>query len=52
LPIEALFDWLQGRATDVPGWAADLSTLAQGRLQAVRAAGELPRVELRILLQR
>ena len=52
LPIEALFDWLQGRATDVPGWTADLSALAQGRLQAVRAAGELPRVELRILLQR
>ena len=52
LPIEALFDWLQGRSTDAPGWVADLSALDQGRLQAVRAATSLPRVELRIVLQR
>lgn len=52
LPVEALFDWLQGQATEVPGWAVDLSALAQGRLLAIRAVGELPRVELRIVLDR
>lgn len=52
LPIAALFDWLQGKATEVPGWQIDLSALEQGRLLAVRTAVELPRVELRIVLQR
>lgn len=52
LPIAALFDWLQGRATAIPGWTVDLSALQQGRLQAVRATEALPRVELRIVLQR
>lgn len=52
LPVRALFDWLNGQATEVPGWTVDLSRLQQGRLQAARAAAALPAVELRIVLQR
>lgn len=51
LPVQALFDWLQGVATEVPGWQVDMSQLKEGRLQATRSDGDLPRVELRILLQ-
>lgn len=52
LPVAALFDWLNGKATDAPGWTVDLSKLEQGRLQATRAASPLPAVNLRILLAR
>ncbi len=52
LPVRALFDWLNGQATEVPGWTVDLSRLEQGRLQAARPAGVLPAVDLRIVLQR
>ena len=52
LPVRALFDWLNGQATEVPGWTVDLSRLEQGRLQAARAEGVLPAVDLRIVLQR
>ncbi len=51
LPVEALFDWLRGRAADAPGWVADLTSINQGRVYAVREAGALPRVELRLVLQ-
>lgn len=51
LPVQALFDWLQGVATEVPGWQVDMSQLKEGRLQALRSDGDLPRAELRILLQ-
>lgn len=51
LPVQALFDWLQGRPTDAPGWTADLSDLQQGRLLATRVAESPPRAELRIVLQ-
>jgi outer membrane lipoprotein LolB len=36
LPVSALFEWLAGRAADVPGWQADLSGHAQGRVVAQR----------------
>lgn len=49
LPLSALFDWLAGRATAVPGWDADLSQREQGRLWA-RRSQPLPAVELRLLL--
>lgn len=49
LPLAALFDWLEGRATPVPGWEADLSGRPQGRLWARRSQA-LPVVELRLLL--
>lgn len=50
LPLAALFDWLQGRPADVPGWQADLSRIADGRLSASRSM-PLPRAELRVVLQ-
>lgn len=51
LPIPALFDWLQGRATAVPGWQVDVSRLAEGRVNAQR--NEPPPVaDLRVLLER
>jgi outer membrane lipoprotein LolB len=52
VPVEALFDWLRGTATTVPGWVVDLSALDTGRLFAVREDPALPRIELRIVLQR
>jgi len=50
LPIAALFDWLEGRATDADGWRADLSGRAQGRFVA-RREQPAPTAELRLVLQ-
>lgn len=50
LPIAALFDWLQGRAHELPGWQVDLSALADKRLSAQRLAPE-PRAQLRLALE-
>ena len=49
LPMDAMFDWLEGRATPSPGWQADLSALNQGSLIAKRITPE-PLVVLRIKL--
>lgn len=49
LPIDAMFDWLQGQATTTPGWQADLSAIEQGTLVARRISPE-PLVVLRIKL--
>ena len=49
LPMDAMFDWLQGKATPSPGWQADLSALNQGTLIARRLSPE-PLVVLRIKL--
>lgn len=49
LPIAALFDWLAGVPTQAPGWNADLSQLATGRLQA-RRTEPLPGADLRLVL--
>ena len=51
IPVQALFGWLAGRDDTVPGWRADLTQFAAGRLQAVREA-PLPRVDLRIVFER
>ncbi len=51
LPIEALFEWLNGRAGVSSGWEADLSAQAQGRLTAKRTWPE-PQAILRIVLDR
>jgi outer membrane lipoprotein LolB len=51
VPVAALFDWLAGQATAVPGWQPDLSQLASGRLTARRSA-PLPPVQLRVILER
>lgn len=50
LPLAALFAWLEGRPAEVPGWQADLSRVADGRLVA-RRSQPLPAAELRIVLQ-
>ena len=50
VPVGSLFAWLQGQPDTVPGWDADLSALAQGRLLATRTvAGQ--GAELRLLLE-
>ena len=49
LPVRALFGWLRGEPQAVPGWSADLSALAAGRLSARRLM-PLPTAELRVVL--
>jgi outer membrane lipoprotein LolB len=51
LPLAALFDWLRGRNTPVPGWQADLARLDDGRLTAVRSQPE-PTATLRVVLDK
>lgn len=47
VPVAALFDWLEGRPTEVAGWQADLSQRDRGRLQARRLR---PAADLRLVL--
>lgn len=49
LPMDAMFDWLQGKNTHSVGWQADLSAMHQGTLVAKRLSPE-PLVVLRIKL--
>lgn len=51
LPVSALFDWLNGRNLPALGWTADLSQLANRRLNATRTMPE-PKAELRMVLDR
>jgi outer membrane lipoprotein LolB len=51
IPVAALFDWLRGTNTPVPGWQADLSLLDQGRLRAQRVQPPPP-ADLRVVLDR
>lgn len=51
VPVAALFDWLEGRPTPVPGWQPDLSQLAGGRLLATRLT-PAPQAWLRLALDR
>jgi outer membrane lipoprotein LolB len=51
LPVQALFDWLNGKATPVQGWQADLGGLGEGRLRA-RRTDPAPAADLRIALER
>jgi outer membrane lipoprotein LolB len=51
LPIAALFEWLAGRPAQVPGWHADLSGHAQGRISAERLV-PTPATAVRIVLDR
>ncbi len=50
VPVAALFDWLEGRPADVPGWEVDLTGRAQGRLSARQQAA--PKAQLRIVMER
>jgi outer membrane lipoprotein LolB len=50
VPVAALFGWLRGVQGDVPGWQADLSRQAEGRITARRST-PLPTAELRVVFQ-
>jgi outer membrane lipoprotein LolB len=50
IPIAALFDWLRGIDTPVPGWQVNLSQLADGRLSAKRYTPP-PEADLRVVLE-
>ncbi len=49
IPVQALFAWLQGQNTSVPGWLPDTSRHSDGRISAVRS-DPLPQAQLRIVL--
>jgi outer membrane lipoprotein LolB len=49
IPVAALFDWLRGEPSAVPGWEPDLRLLANGRLIA-RRTDPLPAMTLRVVL--
>lgn len=51
IPVAALFDWLAGKPTPVPGWQADLAQVAAGRLRAQRSQ-PAPQADLRIAFER
>jgi len=51
IPVAALFDWLAGTPSAVPGWQADLSQLGSGRLLA-RRTDPAPAAELRLAFER
>jgi outer membrane lipoprotein LolB len=51
IPLEALFAWLRGEAIAVPGWQADVSRHAEGRITAQRN-DPAPPAQLRIVLER
>lgn len=51
IPVVALFSWLNGTHASAPGWQADLSGLADGRLIA-RRDQPAPQATLRIALTR
>lgn len=51
IPIDALFQWLQGTAQTPEGWEVDLSRHAEGRISANRFS-PLPQAQLRIVLDR
>ncbi len=49
LPVQALFDWIEGRPVSPAGWEADLSAHAQGHIVA-RRIQPAPQTLLRIVL--
>jgi outer membrane lipoprotein LolB len=50
IPVASLFGWLAGQAQDAAGWQADLTELAQGRIQAHHP--QAVQTELKIILDR
>ncbi len=51
IPLEALFGWLRGEAAAAPGWQADVSRHAEGRINAQRN-DPAPPAQLRIVLDK
>jgi outer membrane lipoprotein LolB len=50
IPIAALFDWLQGAASQAALWEADLTELGNGKLTAKRTAPDM-RAEIKLLME-
>lgn len=50
IPINALFDWLNGKNTSLNGWTADLSGQADGKISA-RRTNPAPQTDLRVVLE-
>ncbi len=50
IPINALFDWLNGKNTSLNGWTADLSEQAAGKISA-RRTNPAPQTDLRVVLE-
>ena len=50
VPLSALFDWLNGNATQPAGWQVDLSHYAAGKISATRVT-PLPVVQLHMLFE-
>ncbi len=50
LPIQALFEWLQGRPAAADGWQVDLTQLDAGRLLAQRSQ-PAPAAQLRLIIE-
>ena len=51
IPVASLFAWLAGDDAATPGWMADLSQHALGRVVA-RRSDPLPAVELRLVIEK
>ena len=51
IPVAALFDWLRGVETPVPGWLPNLAQAGQGRISAQRFDPP-PQADLRVILER
>lgn len=51
IPLQALFAWLRGEAAQAPGWQADVSRHAEGRISALRN-DPAPPAQLRIVLEK
>ncbi|XAH22469.1 outer membrane lipoprotein LolB [Xylophilus sp. GW821-FHT01B05] len=51
IPVAALFDWLAGTPTPVPGWQPDLRQQAEGRISARRTDPQ-PAATLRVVFER
>ena len=49
LPVQAMFDWIEGRPLIHAGWQPDLSALGEGRI-LVQRKQPAPAAQLRILL--
>lgn len=50
IPVNALFDWLNGKNTSLNGWTADLSQQPDGKITA-RRTSPAPQTELRVVLE-
>ena len=51
IPVASLFAWLAGDNVATPGWLADVSQHAAGRVVA-RRTDPLPAVELRLIIEK